>query len=81
MADNHRQTTLAYFMSFTDIKYKFTSYTCAGSDFVTPLPIQAAMSPMLGTVAETSINRTFDPRNFIRDVTTSSVLPRDSLRI
>ena len=46
-----------------------------------PFPIQAAMSSMFGTVADTSMNRTNEPRIFMRLVTTSRVDPRDSLRI
>ena len=57
-----------------------TSKTLA--DLLPPLePIHAAMSWMLGTVAETTTKRTPDPRIFIRETTTSKVLPLDSLRI
>jgi hypothetical protein len=36
---------------------------------------------MFGTVADTATKRTAEPRVFIRDTTTSRVLPRDSLSI
>jgi hypothetical protein len=36
---------------------------------------------MFGTVAETRTKRTSEPRAFMRLMTTSRVLPRDSLRI
>lgn len=44
-------------------------------------PIQLATSWMLGTVADTITNRTDVPRAFIRETTTSSVLPRVSFRM
>lgn len=58
-----------------------TSKTRANSVAPKPPPIQAATSWILGTVAETRTNRINEPRNFILDVTTSSVLPRDSFRM
>lgn len=42
------------------------------------VPIHVATSWMFGTVAETSTNRTAAPLVFMRDTTTSKVLPRDS---
>ena len=45
-----------------------------------PRPIQSATSWMLGTVADTRINRILVPRAFILEITTSRVLPRVSLR-
>ena len=36
---------------------------------------------MFGTVADTAAKRTAEPRVFIRDTTTSRVLPRNSLSI
>lgn len=45
------------------------------------LPIQLATSSMFGTVADTRRNLTSDPLAFIRETTTSRVLPRDSLRM
>jgi hypothetical protein len=44
-------------------------------------PTQAAISSMFGTVAETMRKRMLDPRVFIRAITTSSVLPRESFNI
>ena len=44
-------------------------------------PIQLAMSSMLGAVADTSANRTSEPSDFMRDITTSKVLPRASFKI
>ena len=58
-----------------------TSKTRASSEAPKPLPIQAATSWILGTVAETRMNRINEPRNFILDATTSSVLPRDSCKM
>ena len=43
--------------------------------------IQWATSSMFGTVADTATKRTAEPRAFIRQTTTSRVLPRDSLSI
>lgn len=62
-------------------KYVLASKTLAGCVEHLLLPIQDAMSSMLGTVAETRAKRTEEPRVFIREMTTSRVLPRDSLRI
>ncbi len=56
-----------------------TSLTVAGP-LLARFPIQSATSMTFGTVADTTMNRTAFPRSFIRETTTSSVLPRDSLR-
>lgn len=55
-----------------------TSLTVAGPSFAR-LAIQSATSMTLGTVAETTMNLTAFPRSFMRETTTSRVLPRDSL--
>jgi hypothetical protein len=57
------------------------TWKVAAAPFEDRLAIQWATSSMFGTVADTATKRTAEPRVFIRDTTTSRVLPRDSLSI
>lgn len=69
-------------VKFILMKYcALTSKTTAGADSPVPHSIHRATSWMFGTVAETRIKRTEDPRSFIREMTTSRVLPRDSFKM
>ena len=57
------------------------TWKVAAAPFEKRLAIQWATSSMFGTVADTATKRTAEPRAFIRQTTTSRVLPRDSLSI